>query len=152
MRFLMHPVHFFAIGFGSGCIPKAPGTMGSIVGILFYLILQDLYWPYYLGLILVMFCIGIWMCDYTARALDVPDHPAIVWDEIVGYLVTMIYAPSGWYWIFLGFFLFRLFDISKPWPIGFLDKRIKGGMGIMLDDLLAGIFSLTLVQLIAYIL
>ena len=152
MRFLLNPVHFLAIGFGSGCIPKAPGTMGSFVGILLYLIFQDLYWLYYLGLVLVMFSIGIWICDYTVRALDVPDHPAIVWDEIVGYLVTMIHAPSGWYWIFLGFILFRLFDIFKPWPIGFLDKHIKGGVGIMLDDVLAGIFSLTLVQLIAYIL
>lgn len=146
----MHPVHFLALGFGSGCIPRAPGTMGTIIAIPVYLIIQPLAWPYQLLLVVLLFTAGVWICGYTARALNVPDHPAIVWDEIVGYLVTMLWAPPGWAWVLLGFCLFRLFDIWKPWPIRVLDRRLKGGAGIMLDDVLAGIFSLTILQLIAY--
>ena len=94
--------------------------------------------------------IGIWLCGQTARALGVHDHPGIVWDEIAGYLLTMVAAPAGWGWIALGIVLFRIFDIWKPWPIGLLDKQLKGGLGVMADDLLAGIFSLTIMQIIAY--
>jgi phosphatidylglycerophosphatase A len=120
--------------------------------VILYLILYKLAWFYYLALVILLFLIGIWICGVTARALNVHDHPSIVWDEIVGYLVTMIFAPAGWGWILLGFVLFRIFDIFKPWPINLLDKHLKGGIGIMIDDLVAGIFSLTLLQLIAYIL
>ena len=92
------------------------------------------------------------MCSYTTRALNTDDHPAIVWDEIVGYLITMFYAPSQWWWIVIGFILFRIFDIFKPWPVNLADKRVKGGLGVMLDDIIAGIYSLTIIQIIAYIL
>ncbi|MGY8813934.1 MAG: phosphatidylglycerophosphatase A family protein [Gammaproteobacteria bacterium] len=152
VKLLAHPIHFFSLGLGSGYMPKAPGTMGTVVGVVLYLILYKLAWFYYLALVILLFLIGIWICGVTARELQVHDHPSIVWDEIVGYLVTMIFAPAGWWWILLGFVLFRLFDIFKPWPINLLDKHIKGGLGIMIDDLIAGIFSLTLLQLIAYIL
>lgn len=126
--------------------------MGTLVGVLLYLPLQLLAWQYYL-LVLVLFCLaGIWLCGRTASALGVHDHPAIVWDEITGYLLTMLAAPPGWAWILLGFVLFRIFDIWKPWPIRLLDKQLKGGFGVMADDLLAAIFSLTIIQITAYIL
>ena len=149
-KLLLNPIHLLSLGFGSGCTPKAPGTMGTLVGVLFYLPLQLLAWPYYLAVLLLLCLAGIWLCGRTASALGVHDHPAIVWDEIVGYLLTMVAAPSGWGWIALGFVLFRIFDIWKPWPIGLLDKQLKGGFGVMADDLLAGIFSLTIMQIIAY--
>jgi phosphatidylglycerophosphatase A len=82
----------------------------------------------------------------------VHDHSSIVWDEIVGYLVTMIMSPTGWYWMVLGFILFRLFDICKPWPVSWADKRVAGGLGIMLDDLIAAIYALLLLQITAYLL
>ncbi len=151
-KLLLNPVHLLSLGLGSGCAPKAPGTMGTLVGVLFYLPLQLLAWPYYLAVLVLLCLAGIWLCGRTASALGVHDHPAIVWDEIVGYLLTMLAAPKGWLWIMLGFVLFRVFDIWKPWPIGLLDKRLKGGFGVMADDLLAAIFSLTIIQIIAYIL
>ena len=89
---------------------------------------------------------GIWLCDVTSRDLGVHDHSGIVWDEFVGYLITMVAAPQGWLWVVVGFFLFRFFDILKPWPISWIDKHVKGGWGIMLDDILAGVFSLLALQ------
>lgn len=150
LKLLRHPVHLLSLGFGSGCAPKAPGTMGTLVGVLFYLPLQLLALPYYIAVVVFVSLIGIWLCGQTARALGVHDHPGIVWDEIAGYLLTMVAAPAGWGWIALGIVLFRIFDIWKPWPIGLLDKQLKGGLGVMADDLLAGIFSLTIMQIIAY--
>lgn len=151
-NFLKHPVHFLALGFGSGCVPKLPGTAGTLAGVLIYFLLSTIPLTYYAGTVLLFFLAGIWICDKTARDLGVHDHPAIVWDEVVGYLVTMIYAPQGWIWIFAGFVLFRLFDIWKPWPINRIDKSITGGFGIMLDDVIAGIFSLCVLQITAYLL
>ena len=111
-----------------------------------------MWWPYYLALAIVMFAAGVWLCGKTADRLGVHDHPAIVWDEIVGYLITMILAPSGWLWILIGFVLFRLFDIWKPWPIHWLDKQVRGGLGIMIDDVLAAVYALICLQIIAYLL
>ena len=122
------------------------------MGVLLYIPLQTLFWPIYVGIVLVLFLIGIWLCGKTAKDLGVHDHPAIVWDEIVGYLVTMILVPSGWQWLLAGFVLFRLFDIWKPWPIYLIDKRVGGGFGIMIDDVIAGIFALLILQLIVYLL
>ena len=99
-----------------------------------------------------MFVAGIWLCGRSADRLGVHDHPAIVWDEIVGYLITMLLAPTGWVWILLGFILFRIFDIWKPWPIRWLDKQVRGGAGIMLDDVLAAVFAMIFLQIIAYLL
>lgn len=151
-RLLLHPINFLSLGFGAGCAPKAPGTFGTFAGVLIYLPLQTLPLQHYL-IILGMFCIiGIPLCGYTARALGVSDHPGIVWDEICGYLITMVAAPVGWQWVVAGFVWFRVFDIWKPWPIRWLDKNVKGGAGIMADDLMAGLISLTLIQITAYIL
>src|SRR3990170_8811280 len=101
--FLQHPVHLLALGFGAGCVPVLPGTAGTLVGVLLYLPLQQVDRLIYLALVAVLFLAGIWICGATARDLKVHDHSAIVWDEIVGYLVTMALVPSGWMWILPGF-------------------------------------------------
>jgi phosphatidylglycerophosphatase A len=145
-----NPIHLLAFGFGSGAMPKAPGTWGTLAAIPIFLLIQDLPLISYLALLLVMTVVGVWICDVTTRALGVHDHPGIVWDEIVGYLITMIMAPEGWFWLVVGFVLFRIFDIAKPWPIRFIDRSVKGGFGIMLDDVLAGVMALACLQLISY--
>lgn len=140
--------HWLAFGFGSGLAPKAPGTFGTLAAIPFYLLMSPLAWPYYLGFVVVFTVIGIWACDRTARELGAKDPSAIVWDEFVGFFITMLAVPSallteshGWIWILAGFLAFRLFDIWKPWPIRVIDERVEGGLGIMLDDILAGIMA-----------
>lgn len=145
-RLLRDPVHLLALGFGSGLSPKAPGTFGTLAALPLYLLLQPLSLPLYVAVTALLFIVGIFICDISARKLGVHDHPGIVWDEVVGYLVTMVAAPAGWYWLLLGFVLFRLFDILKPWPIRFIDRRVEGGLGIMLDDLLAGVMAALLLQ------
>lgn len=149
---LANPVHLLALGFGSGLAPKAPGTFGTLAAIPLYLLLVQLPLVYYIGVTAALFLVGIWLCDVTARDAGVHDHPAIVWDEIVGFLITMIAVPAEWYWIILGFFLFRLFDILKPWPIGLLDRYVAGGFGIMIDDLVAGLFALAGLHILLYLL
>lgn len=146
VQLLRDPVHFLALGFGSGLSPWAPGTFGTLAAIPLYLLLQSLSLPLYLVITAVLFVIGVFICDLSARKLGVHDHPGIVWDEVVGYLVTMAAAPAGWFWVVAGFVLFRLFDILKPWPIRFIDRRVAGGLGIMLDDLLAGVLAALLLQ------
>ena len=146
------PVHFLSSGFGSGLMPSAPGTAGTVVAIPLYLVLGSyLGTNAYLSMTLFLFLVGIPICGYTARRMGVDDPKSVVWDEIVGYLVTMAWAPLGWLWIILGFGLFRLFDIWKPWPIRWLDRRVKGGFGIMLDDLVAGFFACLLLSVSRYI-
>jgi phosphatidylglycerophosphatase A len=144
-------VHFLAFGFGAGKAPVAPGTFGTLVGIAVYLLLQPLSALSYAVIVLALFALGVWLCHATEQDLKVHDHPGIVWDEIVGYLITMFMAPAGWVWIVAGFFLFRLFDIWKPFPIRQLERRIQGGLGNMLDDALAGLYSLAALQGIAYL-
>jgi len=141
-----NPVHFLAFGLGSGAAPVAPGTFGTLAAIPLYLLLAPLpLWGYLLAVAAVSLA-GIWLCDRTSRDLGVHDHPGIVWDEFAGYLVTMIAAPAGWLWIAVGFALFRFFDILKPWPIRWIDRQVHGGFGIMLDDLLAGVFAALALQ------
>ena len=148
-RLLRHPADLLALGFGSGLVPGAPGTAGTLAAIPLYLLLQPLALHLYLLLVAVLFLVGIPLCAHTARRLGVHDHPGIVWDEIVGYLVTMTFAPPGWLWIVIGFVLFRLFDILKPWPIKWLDRKVGGGFGIMVDDLLAGMAAAAVLYLLA---
>lgn len=150
--FWKHPAHLLALGFGTGYVPKLPGTAGTLVGVLLYFIMQPLNVIIYLVVTIALLLIGIWLCGKTASDLGVHDHSSIVWDEIVGYLVTMIMAPTGWAWMILGFILFRLFDICKPWPVSWADRRVAGGLGIMLDDLIAAIYALLLLQITAYML
>jgi len=144
------PDSFCACGFGTGAAAFAPGTFGTLAGLPFYWAMQMLSLPVYLAIVVLMFIVGVWICDRTAKALQVHDHPGIVWDEIVGFLVTMILAPSGWIWWLVGFLLFRLFDIVKPWPIKWLDQRVGGGFGIMIDDVLAGVFAAGCLQWLNY--
>ncbi len=148
---LKDPVNFFALGFGSGLSKYAPGTMGTLVAVPFYLLLQPLSLGYYIAVAIGVSLVGIWLCDRCARILGVHDHPGIVWDEIAGYLLTMVAAPPGWQWLVLGFCLFRLFDIWKPWPIKVIDRRVEGGFGIMLDDIVAALFAWIVLQLIVLI-
>ncbi|PCC98621.1 phosphatidylglycerophosphatase A [Halopseudomonas pelagia] len=137
-----NPIHFLAFGFGSGAIPKAPGTWGTLAAVPFVLIWQQLPLAGYVLVLVVATLLGIWLCDRTAKDMGVHDHGGIVWDEFVGLWLTMLLAPPGWLWLLAGFALFRLFDIWKPWPIGWVDRRVGGGFGIMLDDLLAGLMAL----------
>ncbi|MGQ9426821.1 phosphatidylglycerophosphatase A family protein [Gilvimarinus sp. F26214L] len=148
---LRNPAQWLAFGFGSGLAPKAPGTFGTVAAIPFYFLMRDLSLPVYLAVVVVTFALGIWLCEVAARAQQVHDHPGIVWDEMVGYWLTMVLAPSGWMWPLLGFILFRFFDILKPWPIGWVDRRVRGGLGIMLDDIIAAVYALACLQLIAYL-
>lgn len=137
---------FLALGLGSGLAPVAPGTFGTLAAIPFYLLIAQTPLLIQMVIIVASFLVGIYLCGEAARKLGVHDHPAIVWDEFVGYWLTMWVVPlmgaelSLWLVIW-GFILFRLFDIVKPWPIRWLDKHIHGGLGIMLDDILAGIFA-----------
>lgn len=143
---LAKPIHLLAFGFGAGLSPKAPGTVGTVVAVLIYLALPSMSPVIYAGLIVLSFVFGIWICGKTAEDLGVHDHGGIVWDEFVGYWITMFMAPSGLIWVLLGFVLFRLLDIFKPWPIKWADKELAGGLGIMLDDVLAGIMAALCIQ------
>lgn len=134
--------HTIATGFGVGLAPVAPGTFGTLVGIPFFLLCKDLSGFHYIIITCAMFMVGVWASEIRGVALGVHDHGSIVWDEVVGYMVTMsVMQQADWLWIVIGFCYFRLFDIWKPWPINWMDAKIKGGFGTMLDDLLAGIFA-----------
>ncbi|MEN8179333.1 MAG: phosphatidylglycerophosphatase A [Pseudomonadota bacterium] len=148
---LRNPVHLLAFGFGSGVMPFAPGTFGTLVAVPLYLLLELQPLFSYLITLLVAFVAGVWLCERTSRDLGVHDHGGIVWDEIVGYLITMTFAPPGWLWVIIGFVLFRFFDILKPWPIRTIDRQVQGGFGIMLDDVLAGIYALLVMFLLSYL-
>jgi phosphatidylglycerophosphatase A len=147
-----HPAHWFAFGGGAGLAPKAPGTVGSLVALpIYYFLFASLSVPFYLLLVAVLFLFGVWICARTERDLGVHDHSGIVWDEIVGQLVALFMLPHGWLWMLAGFGLFRLFDIWKPFPISWLNAHVKGGWGIMLDDLAAGIAAVAILQVSARI-
>lgn len=150
-RMLLNPLHFLSLGFGSGLSPFAPGTAGTLVAIPLFILMAPLSPEYYLSIVICLFIAGVYLCGTTAQALGVHDHGAIVWDEIVGYLLTMFLLPADLLMISLGFILFRLFDIWKPWPIRLLDQKVSGGFGIMLDDVVAAIYAAVLLQLILYI-
>lgn len=136
-----NPIQFLAFGFGSGLSPKAPGTAGTLVAIPLYLLAAPLPLAGYTLFIIATFLLGTWLCDSASKQLGVHDHPGIVWDEFVGYWITLWAVPFGWQWVLAGFVLFRLFDIAKPWPIGWLDRRVHGGLGIMIDDVVAGVMA-----------
>ena len=147
---IFHPVHFLSLGLGSGLLPFAPGTAGTLLAVLIYIPLATLPLWGYIAVLILGSLLGVYLCQKTTDRLGVKDHPAIVWDEFLGYWVTMLLAPEGWEWILVGFILFRLFDIWKPWPISVIDHKVKGGLGIMLDDLLAGAYALVILQLSYY--
>lgn len=143
-----NPVHVLALGLGSGASPWAPGTMGTLAALPFAWLLGQLSLLPYLGITLACLLLGIYLCGQTAKDLGVHDHPSIVWDEFVGLFISLIAVPPTWLNLLLGFVLFRIFDILKPWPIGWLDRHLHGGLGIMLDDVLAGVYAWVILQLI----
>lgn len=156
LRFLLsRPAHFIALGMGSGLSPIMPGTAGTLFGWLIFHALSHT-WPACFdqttwGIIVILgFLLGIWACAKTGTALNSPDDGSMVWDEIIAiWLVLLVLMPSTWQAECLAFFLFRLFDMTKPPPIRQLDARMKGGLGVMLDDILAAVFALIAYQLIA---
>jgi len=143
-----HPAHLIAFGFGSGLAPKAPGTVGTLLGLpLFWLIAAaspDL--PIRIALLIATFLLGTWACGRTGRALGVADHGGMVWDEIVAFALVLLFTPAGWQGIALAFALFRLFDILKPWPIRLADQHLKNGFGVMFDDLLAAGYAIAVIK------
>jgi len=144
---LTDPVHFLAFGFGTGLAPFAPGTFGSIPGLILFWLTLDFGLHVQLSIAVAMALIGIWICGESARRIGVHDHGGIVWDEIVGMYVTLFLAPISVVGFVLAFVLFRIMDIVKPWPIRDLDHSMQGGLGIMLDDLLAALYAALLLAL-----
>lgn len=144
------PIYFLAFGFGSGLMPIAPGTWGTLAAMPVYLLWANSPWQIYVTLTLAAFFLGVAVCDKVSSDLGVHDYSGIVWDEVVGYLLTMFLAPVNIWWMIIGFFLFRLFDIWKPQPIRFVDKHVHGGLGIMLDDVLAAVPAWAVLQLLIW--
>jgi len=147
-RHLRDPVHLIALGFGAGLAPVAPGTFGSLVGLAIALALAPLGLGWNLAAVALAVAAGVWICGESARRLGVHDHPAIVWDEVAGMLIAMLAAPDAWWGALLAFALFRLFDIAKPWPIREIDHGMSGGAGIILDDVLAGVFAALVLMIV----
>ena len=134
---LRQPVHLLALGFGTGLVPRAPGTIATMFAVIPGWLLLPLPVLIRMALVAALALAGIWICGESSQQLETHDHSAIVWDEIVGFLaVTLVLPPEPLWWL-AAFVLFRLFDIAKPWPVGYLDRRVGGGFGIMLDDLAA---------------
>lgn len=143
-----NPFYFLAFGLGSGAMPFAPGTFGTLLAIPFYLLLAHLPLIPYIVFVCIFTLLSCYLCDVISREIKVHDHPGMTIDEFAGFFVTMINAPLGWGWVLLGFVLFRFFDIVKPWPIRFLDKHVHGGIGIVLDDVVAGLFAMIIIQIV----
>ena len=152
LKFLLsHPSHFFALGFGSGLSPKAPGTAGTLVAFPLFFLLTLAPENTQLMILAFLFVIGIPLCTQAGNALGVSDHGSIVWDEIVAMMLVLQFTPAtplGWV---IAFVLFRLFDIWKPFPISQSDAKLKGGFGVMFDDLLAAIYAIICLEIIAYV-
>jgi len=140
-QLIADPVLLLAFGFGSGLSPKAPGTAGTVLALPLVVIAAMAGKIAFVVITLVMIVVGVWLCGEAARRLKTHDHPGIVWDEFAGLFVTFLWFPPGVAELLLGFVLFRIFDIWKPWPIREMDHSIPGGLGIMLDDVIAGVFA-----------
>ncbi|HHT9807345.1 TPA: phosphatidylglycerophosphatase A family protein [Legionella pneumophila] len=149
-RVWQDPVYFIAFGFGSGLMSIAPGTWGTLAAIPLYLLMINAHWSIYLLWTALAFALGVWVCDRVTEDLGIHDYKGIVWDEVVGYLLTMFLAPKGISWMLIGFILFRIFDIWKPQPIRMIDQRVHGGLGIMLDDVLAAVPAWCIMQILVW--
>jgi phosphatidylglycerophosphatase A len=141
------PLQFIAFGFGVGAMPIAPGTFGTLAAMPFYVLLSGLSLKIYIPLVIILFALASWLCHRCERALRVHDHKGMVIDEYIGYFITMIGVTPTMTHLWLGFLLFRIFDIAKPWPISWLDENISGGFGVMLDDAAAGIIACVILHL-----
>lgn len=150
---MAHPAHFIALGFGTGLSPFAPGTVGTLLAMpLYWALLQ---WLSPLGILAitpVLFAVGVWACERTGRALGIGDHSGMNWDEIVAMLAILVFTPGDWRWQAFAFFAFRFFDVVKPPPVGYFDRTVKGGFGVMLDDILAAGYTLLLMAAVRRIL
>lgn len=140
-RILRDPVHLLATGFGSGLVPWAPGTAGSLLALAPVWLMFDLPLPWRVAVALAVVVSGVWVCGESARRLAVHDHPAIVLDEIAAMLLLAVFLEPSVPWLLAALVLFRLFDIAKPWPIRAVDRSVSGGVGIMLDDVLAAAYA-----------
>lgn len=150
---LATPAGWIACGLGSGLAPVAQGTFGSLAAILPWLLLRELSLPLNLLAIVLGFALGVWACNVASRALGVDDHRALVWDEFVGLWIALLPALAApWWAVIPGFALFRLFDVWKPWPIGWCDRRLKGGLGVMVDDVIAGVFAAVVLGIVLHFL
>lgn len=141
---LSDPAGWIASGFGSGLSPRAPGTAGSLAAILPWLALRELPLAGYALVIALAFALGVWASNRVIARLRIQDPGVIVWDEFVGQwiaLAPLLVAGASAWWIAAGFGLFRLFDVWKPWPVSWADRRVKGGLGVMLDDVIAGVYA-----------
>jgi phosphatidylglycerophosphatase A len=148
VQLLRDPVHLLALGFGTGLSPIAPGTVGTVLAVPLALGLAEMPLPAAISAVAIFVLGGIWICGESARRLGCHDHPGIVWDEIAAFAALALVLPPGTLWLGLGFLMFRLFDIVKPWPIRELDHSLRGGLGIMLDDLAAACSAAVSVWLI----
>lgn len=138
-----HPSHLLALGLGSGLAPRAPGTFGTLFAWPIFLLIKPYFGELAFGLfLLVAFALGVAACERTGRDLGVADHGAMVWDEVVAFWLVLWLIPGTLAWQAAGFVAFRVFDIAKPPPIRWLDSRIKGGFGVMIDDIVAALFAL----------
>lgn len=142
-RFLLsHPAHFIALGFGSGLAPVAPGTFGTLASLVLYHALALALPPLAIAFLAIpLFFVGVWACGVTGRDLGAADHGAMVWDEVVAFLPLAAIASAAWWLQLVAFALFRLFDIWKPYPIRLVERNVKGGMGVMVDDVIAGAYA-----------
>ncbi|MBO6258897.1 MAG: phosphatidylglycerophosphatase A [Succinivibrio sp.] len=149
---LKDPWQLIAFGFGSGLAPIAPGTFGSLAAL--PLCMALVYLPWYVNVLIIMltFIVGVKACDVADRVLGMHDNSSVVIDEFAGMFISVLFFPSVWYYAFLGFVLFRFFDILKPYPINVLDKKIAGGLGVMVDDVLAGAYACMSAQILFYFL
>jgi phosphatidylglycerophosphatase A len=146
---LSTPAGWLACGFGSGLAPVAQGTFGSLAAILPWLLLRQLAWPLNVLIIGFGFVAGVWACDVAGRKLGVDDHRSLVWDEFIGQWIALLPALlAPWWATVVGFALFRLFDVWKPWPIRYFDRHVKGGLGVMVDDVIAGLFAAAVLKLV----
>ena len=141
---LANPIHFLELGFGSGKAAKAPGTFGTLAAVPIVLLMQQLSLTNYLIITCISMLAGFYICGKAAKDMGVHDHGAIVWDEVVGLMITMIAAPLGFMWLALGFVLFRFFDIVKPFPVSYFDKKHKNSFGVVMDDVCAGFYVVLL--------
>lgn len=150
MRFMLrHPAHVIALGAGAGLVPGAPGTAGTLLAFpLYWALAQYCAAPTLLVLLALGFALGTWACARTGRALGASDPGAIVWDEIVAFMLVLVFTPAGYLWQAAAFLLFRLFDILKPPPIRYFDRKLKNGFGVMFDDLLAAAYTLLVLAVI----
>lgn len=144
LRFLLaHPAHLLACGLGSGLSPIVPGTAGTLFAWLLYPLIKPHFSDFaFLAFLVLGFVIGVFACERTGRDLGVADHGAIVWDEIVPFWLVLLFTPAGWLWQTVAFVLFRFFDIVKPQPARWIDGNVKSGLGVMLDDVFAALYTL----------